>query len=65
MDVIFNVFKWFVQAVGDVVHLITSIPSYVNKFISLINTFMPYDIALVILLCIAAYVIIHIKRLVF
>lgn len=65
MDVIFNVFKWFVQAVGDVVNLITSIPNYVGKFISLINSFMPYDIGLVILLCISAYVIIHIKRLVF
>lgn len=65
MDVIFSVFNWFVKAIGDVVNLITSIPTYVARFVGLINSFIPAPIAAIFLLCISAYVIIHIKRLVF
>lgn len=65
MDVIFNVFKWFTNAIGDVVNLITSIPTYVTKFVGVVNAFIPAPLATVFLICISAYVIIHIKRLVF
>lgn len=65
MEAILNVFKWFVNAVGDIVRLITSIPTYVGKFITLVTSFIPGWIAVILLLALSAYVIIHIKRLVF
>lgn len=65
MEVIYNVFKWLVTAIHDVVNIITSIPRYVGMLISLINTFIPQPILSIFLLALAAYVIISIKRLVF
>lgn len=65
MDVIFSVFKWFVNAIGDIVNLITSIPRYITMFVGIVNDFIPAPLRVVFLLCISAYVIIHIKRLVF
>lgn len=65
MDVIFSIFKWFVNAIGDIVNLITSIPIYVSKFVGIITAFIPAPLATVFLICVSAYVIIHIKRLVF
>lgn len=65
MDVIFSIFKWFVQAVQDVVRIITSIPYYVNAFYHIVYEYVPEPIYTILMVCISAYIIIKIKRLVF
>lgn len=65
MDVIFSIFKWFVQAVQDVVGIIASILYYTNAFYRIVYEYIPEPIYTILMVCISAYVIIKIKRLVF
>lgn len=60
--IIANIFSWIVQALTDVIALVTSIPKYISHFTFTINRLMPPWALPYIGVMIAVSVIYGIKR---
>lgn len=65
IDIIINIFGWIVNAIQDILQLIVAIPKYTAQAINWINLIIPDELLALFLLMFSAYVVIHIKRLVF